>query len=128
MNLKTYEIKPSNIHGLGVFATQDIKKGSKICDYYGEEISWKEFREKYGAYKDNSLNTYPMRRIWRIIVAKEEPYKSENVVNYINESLEANVILKKRVLYTKTDIKQGEEFFLNYPKNYNRNYNLNLNI
>jgi ribosomal protein S13 len=30
-----YEIKPSNIEGLGVFATQDIKKGTKICDYYG---------------------------------------------------------------------------------------------
>ena len=25
-----YEIKPSNIEGLGVFATQDIKKGTKI--------------------------------------------------------------------------------------------------
>jgi hypothetical protein len=31
----------------------------------------------------NSLHTYPMRRIWKIIVAKEEPYKSENLTNYI---------------------------------------------
>ena len=91
-----YEIKQSPVHGLGVFASQDIKKGSKICDYYGEEMSWKEFREKYGDYKQNSLNTYPMKRIWRIIVAKDEPYKTENVVNYINEALEANVVLKKK--------------------------------
>jgi len=117
-----YEIKQSPVHGLGVFASQDIKKGSKICDYYGEEMSWKEFREKYGDYKQNSLNTYPMKRIWRIIVAKDEPYKTENVVNYINETLEANVVLKKKALYAKTEIKQGQEFFLNYPSKYNRDY------
>ena len=63
-----------------------------------------------------------MRRQWKILVAKEEPYKTENVVNYINEALEANVVLKKRALYAKTDIKQGDELFLNYPKDYNRNF------
>lgn len=117
-----YEIKQSPVHGLGVFASQDIKKGSKICDYYGEEMSWKEFKERYGAYTSNSLYTYPMRRIWRIIVAKQEPYKTQNVVNYINESVEGNVILKKRALYAKMDIEQGQEFFLNYPSKYNRDY------
>ena len=28
---------------------------------------------KSSDYKSNSLHTYPMRRIWKIIVAKEEP-------------------------------------------------------
>ena len=106
-----YEIKSSEIHGLGVFATQDIKKGTKILDYYGEEMSWKEFREKYGDYKSNSLNTYPMRRIWRIIVAKEEPYKSQNVVNFINEGVDANVVLKKRALYSKIHIKKEMNYY-----------------
>jgi SET domain-containing protein len=125
----SYEIKPSNINGNGVFATQDIIKGTKIADYYGLEISWNEFKEKYGSYKSNSLHTYPMRRIWKIIVAKEEPYKTKNIINYINEGIDANVILKKRALYAKYDIMKGQEFFLNYPKNYNRNYNLKkLNI
>ena len=116
-----YEIKQSPVDGLGVFASQDIKKNTKICDYYGKEMTWQEFKERYGSYKESSLNTYPMRRQWKILVAKEEPYKTENVVNYINEALEANVVLKKRALYAKRDIKQGEEFFLSYPKDYNRN-------
>ena len=125
----SYEIKTSNINGNGVFATQDIIKGTKIADYYGLEIFWNEFKEKYGSYKSNSLHTYPMRRIWKIIVAKEEPYKTKNIINYINEGIDANVILKKRALYAKYDIMKGQEFFLNYPKNYNRNYNLKkLNI
>jgi hypothetical protein len=78
-------IKKSDIDGLGVFAKEDIEKGTKISDYYGKEMKWKTFKNKYGEYKSNSLHTYPMRRIWKIIVAKEEPYKSENLTNYINE-------------------------------------------
>lgn len=115
-------IKKSNIQGLGVFANEPIKKNKHIADYYGFEMSWKEFREKYGDYKNNCLNTYPMRRIWKIIVAKEEPYKSNNIVNFINEGNDPNVILKKRGLYALKDINEGEELLLKYPKNYNRNW------
>lgn len=117
-----YEIKSSPIEGLGVFATTDLKKNEFIFKYYGEEITWKVFKERYGEYKDNSLNCYPMRRIWRIIVAKEEPYKSKNVVNFINEGTTANVVLKNRCLFALREIKNGEEFLLKYPKDYKRDW------
>ena len=114
-------IKKSKIEGLGVFAKKDIIKGSKIADYYGKEIKWKTFTKKYGKYKNNSLHTYPMRRIWKILVAKEEPYKSENITNYINEIPgKSNCELKMRALYAKKNIKKGEELLLDYPKDYNR--------
>ena len=103
-------IKKSNIDGLGVFAKKDIKKGTKISDYYGKEMKWQTFKNKYGEYKSNSLYTYPMRRIWKIIVAKEEPYKSENLTNYINEIKgKSNCELKLRALYAKKDIKKDSE-------------------
>jgi SET domain-containing protein len=117
-----YKIKESPIHGYGLFASADIKKGSKICDYYGVEMSWKDFKIKYGDYKKNSLNTYPMRRTWKILVAKDEPYKSENPVNYINESNEPNCILKKRALYSIKDIFAEQEITLLYPKDYLREW------
>lgn len=114
-------IKKSDIEGLGVFATQDIKKGTKISDYYGKEMKWKTFKKRYGEYKTNSLHTYPMRRIWKILVAKEEPYKSKNLTNYINEIKgKSNCELKLRALYAKKDIKKGQELLLDYPKDYNR--------
>ena len=114
-------IKKSDIDGLGVFANEDIEKGTKISDYYGKEMEWKTFKNKYGEYKLNSLNTYPMRRIWKIIVAKEEPYKSKNLTNYINEIRgKANCELKLRALYAKKDIKKGTELLLEYPEDYNR--------
>ena len=114
-------IKKSKIDGLGVFAKEDIPKGTKIADYYGKEMKWKTFKNKYGEYKNNSLHTYPMRRIWKILVAKEEPYKSKNLTNYINEIRgKSNCELKLRALYAKKDIKKGKELLLDYPKDYNR--------
>ena len=114
-------IKKSKIEGLGVFAKQDIPKGTKIADYYGKEMKWKTFKNKYGEYKNNSLNTYSMRRIWKILVAKEEPYKSKNLTNFINEVPgKTNCQLKLRALYAKKYIKKGTELLLDYPKDYNR--------
>ena len=116
-------IKKSKVEGLGVFAKRDILKGTKISDYYGKEMKWKTFKNKYGDYKTNSLYTYPMRRIWKILVAKEEPYKSKNITNYINEVKgKANCELRLRALYAKRDIKRGEELLLDYPKDYNRSW------
>lgn len=114
-------IKKSQIEGLGVFAKEDIPKGTKIADYYGKEMKWKTFKNKYGEYKNNSLNTYSMRRIWKILVAKEEPYKSKNLTNFINEVPgKTNCQLKLRALYAKKYIKKGTELLLDYPKDYNR--------
>jgi SET domain-containing protein len=114
-------IKRSKIEGLGVFAKTNITKGTKIADYYGKEMKWKTFKNKYGEYKSNSLHTYPMRRIWKILVAKEQPYRSKNLTNYINEIHgKSNCELKLRALYAKKDIKKGDELLLDYPKDYNR--------
>jgi hypothetical protein len=63
-----------------------------------------------------------MKRINKILVAKEEPYRTENIVNYINEGDSPNVILKNRALYTLTYIKENEELLLRYPRDYNRTW------
>jgi SET domain-containing protein len=115
-------IKQSPIHGLGVFSVEPIKRNEYITHYYGEEMTWKTFREKYGEYKYNSVHTYPMRRVWKILVAKEEPYRSQNIINFINEGNIPNVILKQRGLYALRYIPAGEELLLQYPKDYNRTW------
>jgi SET domain-containing protein len=121
INNEYVTIRQSPIHGLGIFAVKNIKKMTKIADYYGEEMSWKQFKSCYGKYSENSLYTYPMRRQWKIIVAKEEPYKTHNLVNYINENIGyTNCCLRKKALYAMTDILEGEELFLFYPRDYQR--------
>jgi hypothetical protein len=84
-------------------------------------MSWKDFTSKYGDYKENSFLTYPMRRVWRIISAKERPYLTGNIANYVNEiPTNVNVELKEKALFAKKDIPKGEELSLQYPVDYNR--------
>ncbi len=119
-------IKNSPIHGQGLFLSIDASSNIKLYEYVCIEMSWIDFTEKYGSYKENSLNTYPMRRIHKIICAKEEPYKTQNLINYINESNNPNCILKNKSLYSIREIKANEELTLKYPKDYKRNYTIPL--
>ena len=43
-NIKT-ELRPSKVHGIGVFAIRDIKKGEELtCDYgFGFDENYKQF-------------------------------------------------------------------------------------
>ena len=98
-----------------------FKQRNNESNYIGGGLMFLQDKGLAGAYKTNSLHTYPMRRIWKILVAKEEPYKSKNLTNYINEIPgKSNCELKLRSLYSKLDIKKGDELLLDYPKDYNR--------
>jgi hypothetical protein len=123
MDLK---VLPSSIDGVGLFSLIPITKNKKITDYIGKEMSLTEFSKRYGPYKENCLNTYRMKRVNKIIVAKEEPHLSNNLVNYINESVNPNCVLKKRALYSLQDIPIGTELTLRYPVDYCRNYKIDL--
>ncbi len=117
-------VKESSISnaGLGVFASQDIPPNTKICDYVGEEMDLATFKLKYGQYKTNSFYTYSLKRVNKIIVAKEAEYLTNNPANYINELPVVNVVLKKRALYTIIGIKLNDELSLEYPKTYTRHW------
>jgi len=113
------EAKPSPKHGLGIFAKVDIKKGKKICIYEGEEISYREFKARYG--KDWN---YCYKGGWKfVLVAKGEEYLTKNPANYINEvdgSETVSVVLKRRALYAAVNIKKGEELLFKYHAGYDR--------
>jgi len=114
-------IKESLINGKGVFANIDIPSGTFLHYFQGIEMSYKDFKEKYN---DDTRYCYSLRRQNKIIVAKDEPYYSYNISNYMNESNNPNTIFKKRAVYTLYNIKKGDELLLKYPRNYPRNYNL----
>jgi SET domain-containing protein len=111
-------VQISNVHGFGLFASKDIKKNTRICDYLGEKLTWKQYRSRYPVPLER--NYYRGRNLW-IIVSDKEPYLSKNPVNYINEG-EPNVFLKAKGLYALRDICASEELFLTYPKSYKRTW------
>jgi len=113
------EVKQSPVAGLGLFATVDLKKGAKICDYQGIEMSLRDFKTIYGA---DLRYTYCKRRMNKIIVGKTEPYLRGNPSHYANEALDPNILLIGGGLYTLRSVSAGEELFLQYPQDYPRDY------
>jgi SET domain-containing protein len=112
------EMKPSNVHGIGVFACQKIVKGTCLGPFIGEPMTHKEFKEKYGK---NRRYCYWVPFGWmKILVAKEK----RNWITYVNEHKEPNVHLKKYNCYACKDIEAGEELFLYYGRVYPRDYTL----
>ena len=57
--MKLYKIKKSNIDkkGRGLYATKDIKEGTRIIDYVGKIITKKQTEELKGLITQN-LSTY----------------------------------------------------------------------
>jgi len=42
-----FVVRKSVIHGRGVFASRDIRKGKKLIEYTGERITWEEAERRY---------------------------------------------------------------------------------
>lgn len=97
--------------GLGLFATRDFKKGERIIEYFGKEISKAEeysSRSKY-LFEVNSRKTI-------------DGTQRDNFARYINHSCKPNCepnIVRGRVWIDATKrIKAGEELHYDYGEEY----------
>lgn len=106
-------LRESPIEGLGVFATKDFPANYYFGPFTGVEMTSKEFHSTYG--KDYTY-TYRLRRINRLIVAKE----NRNFITFINDGVygqatpSVNVQCKNRGCYSVLPISAGEELLLSY--------------
>ena len=100
----------SRIAGKGLFAVQNIKKGTRIIQYIGQRISKEETAERL--YQGNQY-----------IFAFNDRYDIDgktlkNKARYINHSCDPNcdILLTQRTIWivAKRDIKEGEELSYNY--------------
>jgi SET domain-containing protein len=111
------DIKASIIHGVGVFATRDIKKGEDlyvrgcIKDAFALYIFSMDTFKKLN---ENVQNT--IKHGWGLnIIYNDLIFKNPNCTNmarFLNHSFDANSDGKKAV----RDIKEGEEVTENYIK------------
>lgn len=97
--------------GLGLFATRSFKKGERIIEYFGREISKAEeysSRSKY-LFEVNSKKTI-------------DGTTRENFARYINHSCkpncEPNIVRGKIFIDAKKNIKAGEELSYDYGEEY----------
>ena len=121
--MKLYRIKKSDIDkkGRGLYATKDIKEGTKIIDYIGKLITKKQTEES-----DKYDNSKP---IYLFTVNKRYDLDGDfswNTARLINHSCSNNCDYdgKGLKLWVKAikDIKKGEELTCDYGFGYDENY------
>jgi SET domain-containing protein len=114
------EVQNSPIHGNGVFATENIRKGDCIIEYKGERISWKTAlkRHPHDPLQPNHTFYFSLTN-GKVIDGKVKG----NDARWINHSCAPNCVAhelkdkKDRLhvfLFAKKNIKLGEELFYDY--------------
>ena len=121
--MKLYQIKRSRIDnkGRGLYATKDIKEGTKIINYTGKIITNKQVErsEKYG--NDKPIYLFTLNK--RYTLDGDFPW---NIAGLINHSCDPNSQydgkgLKIWITAIK-DIKKGEEFTCDYGFSFDEDY------
>lgn len=110
--------------GKGLFTTKAIEKGTKIIEYKGEIINWKEYAKRVEENKDGYL-FFVSRKI--CIDAYSTPQYKARFANDAQgisrtKGLKNNAIYdvfgEKCYIVAARDIKAGEEIFVDYSKEY----------
>ena len=119
--MKLYKVKKSNIDKKGLYASKNIKSGTKIIEYIGKLISKKEtetnpkFNNEKDIYLFNLNNKYDL----------DGDY-SWNTARLINHSCNPNCEVEgkglKLWITTIKDIKKGEELSYDYGFGYDVDY------
>ena len=113
--MKMYQIKKSQIDnkGRGLYATKDIKEGTKIINYIGKIITNKEV-EKSDKYDNKKpIYLFTLNKTYSL----DGDYKF-NVAGLVNHSCDANARYDGKGLKiwitADKDIKKGEEITCDY--------------
>lgn len=115
---KPYRIGRSKT-GLGLFATQPIKKGVKIIEYFGPLLDSKN--EKHDAIENKYL--FQISKRWTV-----DGSIRKNVARYINHSCKPNAesdvkpAKKKIIIRSIKKIEPGEEINYDYGTEYFKEY------
>ena len=105
-----YEVRPSGIHGLGVFARVDVSAETRIIEYLGERISKKESLRRR---KANNFFVFTVTNTFDLDGAVDW-----NPARFINHSCapncEARMENERIWIYALRDLRAGEELTFNY--------------
>ena len=122
-----YKVKNSKVHGKGIYATQNIKKGIKIIEYLGEKISRKEGDRRSELRIKKYLNSKNIGSVYIFqLNAKQDIDGSPlyNKARYINHSCDPNceVDIENGKIWISSlrRIKKGEELSYDYGYSFDK--------
>lgn len=103
-------VRQSGVHGLGVFATRFIKKGSRIIEYTGKRVP-----DENATHDKNSPHTFYFGLENGLVI---DPMTGGNEARWINHCCEPNceaIEEDDRIfIYAMRSIEAGEELFYDY--------------
>ncbi len=114
------EVRGSDIHGRGVYATRLIPEKTKIIEYVGELVDKKESDRRANAQHAKSLKTgdaavyiFTLSKTWDI--DGNVPWNTARLINHsCNPNCEAFVEGRKIFIYSLREIAEGEELTFDY--------------
>jgi SET domain-containing protein len=112
-----YVVRISGIHGRGVFAVRQIRKGTRIVEYTGERISDKEADRRYDDTKMKRHHTFLFTLDSKTVIDGSIETGGGDA-SYINHSCEPNceaVITGKKIfIHALRGIEPGTELAYDY--------------
>ena len=119
--MKLYKIKKSKIDKKGLYANQDIKKGTRIIEYKGKIISIKESESNPKFDNEKAIYLFNVNKKYDL----DGDYKF-NTARLINHSCEPNCEVfgsgLKIWVYAMRNIKKGEELSYDYGFSFDKNF------
>ena len=121
--MKLYRVKKSNIdrNGRGLYATKDIKAGTRIIDYVGKIITKKQTEESEKFDNSKPIYLFDLNSRYDL-----DGNVSWNTARLINHSCLNNCDYEGKGLKlwvnANRDIKMGEELTCNYGFGYDSDY------
>lgn len=114
------EVRGSKIHGRGVYATEDIKAGTKIIEYVGEIIDKEESERRAWAQHAHSQETGDAAVYIFTLTSKSDidgnvPWNTARLINHSCEpNCEAWIDGKRIYIHALSNIKAGDELTFDY--------------
>ena len=119
--MKLYKIKKSNIDKRGLYASKDIKDGTKIIEYKGKIVTKKKVEEDSKFDNDKAIYLFNLNK--RYDLDGDFKYNTARLINHsCDPNCEVAGVGLKVWVYAIRDIKKGEELSYDYGFGYDEFY------
>jgi hypothetical protein len=109
------QVRRSGVHGKGVYALQPIKRGTRIIEYKGEVVTWREAQRRHPTNPADPNHTFFFHVDDRHVI---DAGVAGNAARWINHACDPNCRAEEEegriFIDAKRNIKAGEELFYDY--------------